>query len=207
MPGFAGYSERESETMKFIGFYDYTVILTYLSLASAVLGTIFSGRGLFTGAILCLMFSGLCDGFDGAVARSKKNRTEDEKSFGIQIDSLCDAVSFGVFPGLFAYHYGLSGAVGTVIVMAYILCAVIRLGFFNVMEIKRQKTEGGSNKYYRGMPVTTISMLLPPVYLLGQFLPEQVFVWILHGVMALSALLFVLDVRVPKLQLMKLFKR
>ena len=63
-----------------IGFYDYTVILTYLSLLSAV-----TGIGLAVAhhpllAILCLMFSGLCDMFDGRVARTKKNRTAEQAS-------------------------------------------------------------------------------------------------------------------------------
>jgi len=193
--------------MRFIGFYDYTVILTYLSLMSAVAGIMLSSQGRFTAAILCLMFSGLCDGFDGTVARSKKNRTDDEKAFGIQIDSLCDAVSFGLFPALWAYFYGLRGAVGVVIVAVYGLCAIIRLGFFNVLEGKRQQTEGGCNKFYRGMPVTTISMLLPLAYFLGLLLPEGSFRALLHVLMAVAAFLFVLDFRVKKIQLTALFKR
>ena len=193
--------------MRFIGFYDYTVILTYLSLVSAVGGIMLSSQGRFTAAILCLMFSGLCDGFDGAVARSKKNRTDDEKAFGIQIDSLCDAVSFGLFPAIWAYFYGLKGPVGMVIVAVYGLCAIIRLGFFNVLEGKRQQTEGGCNKFYRGMPVTTVSMLLPLCYFLGLLLPAEIFVIVLHVVMAAAAFLFVLDFRVKKIQLTALFKR
>ncbi len=47
-------------------------------------------------ALLCLMVSGLLDAFDGRIARTKKNRTEQEKRFGIQIDSLNDVVCFGV---------------------------------------------------------------------------------------------------------------
>ena len=193
--------------MRFIGFYDYTVILTYLSLVSAVAGILLSSQGRFTAAILCLMFSGLCDGFDGAVARSKKNRTDDEKAFGIQIDSLCDAVSFGLFPALWAYFYGLKGIVGIAIVALYSLCAVIRLGFFNVLEGKRQQTEGGCNKFYRGMPVTTVSMLLPLGYFLGLLLPEGVFAVALHVLMAVCAFLFVLDIKVKKIQITALFKR
>ncbi|MBQ1536339.1 MAG: CDP-alcohol phosphatidyltransferase family protein, partial [Ruminococcus sp.] len=73
-----------------IGFYNYTVILTYLSLCSAVVGItqVFEGRE--ARAILCLLISGICDLFDGKVARHKKDRTDEEKLFGIQIDSLCD---------------------------------------------------------------------------------------------------------------------
>ncbi|MBO7251731.1 MAG: CDP-alcohol phosphatidyltransferase family protein [Oscillospiraceae bacterium] len=182
-----------------IGFYDYTVILTYMSLVSAVTGILFSGQGHFSWAILCLMLSGLCDAFDGAVARSKKNRTQDEKAFGIQIDSLCDAVSFGVFPALLCYFLGVNGILGTVIVAVYVLCAVIRLAFFNVMEEKRQQTETGSGKYYRGMPVTTISMILPPFYLLRSILSAEIFIAALHILLITSAFLFVLDFPVKKL--------
>ena len=78
-----------------IGFYDYTVILTYISFASSISGIFLATRGHFNWAIFCLAFSGLCDMFDGKIARTKKNRTEDEKRFGIQIDSLCDIVCFG----------------------------------------------------------------------------------------------------------------
>ena len=62
----------------FIGFYDYTVILTFLSLCSAVFGMIQATEGNFTLAVLCIYISGFCDAFDGMVARSKRNRTDDE---------------------------------------------------------------------------------------------------------------------------------
>ena len=184
--------------LKFIGFYDYTVILTYLSLVSAVAGMGLAAEGRFTAAVLCLMASGICDAFDGIVARSKKNRTEDEKSFGIQIDSLCDAVSFGVFPAVLCYHMGVDGIWGLICLVPYVLCAVIRLAFFNVMEGKRQQSEGGSNKTYRGLPVTSISMLFPPVYLLRFVLQGRLFTSLLHILMPLIAFLFILDFSVKK---------
>ena len=191
--------------LRFIGFYDYTVILTYLSLLSAICGMVFSARGAFTAAVLCLLFSGFCDAFDGTVARSKKNRTEDEKAFGIQIDSLCDVVSFGIFPAILCYHLGTDGILGVACMGAFGLCAVIRLGFFNVMEGKRQQTEGGCNKVYRGMPVTTSAMLFPVVYLFRFLLPEAAFTVLLHVTLAASAFLFVLDFSVKKPDIQKIF--
>lgn len=193
--------------MKLIGFYDYTVILTYLSLVSAVFGMTLSAKGCFTAAIVCLLFSGICDAFDGTVARSKKNRTEDEKAFGIQIDSLCDAVSFGVFPAILCYHMGMKGAVGTAILILFCLCGVIRLAFFNVIEAKWQQTEGGSNKTYRGLPITSSSMILPAAYLFRFLLPESVFLLVLHIVMALTGFLFVLDFSMKKPDWLKMLKR
>ena len=183
---------------RLIGFYDYTVILTYASVISAVVGMIHAGQGKFGISILCLMMSGICDAFDGKVAMSKKNRTEDEKSFGIQLDSLCDVISFGVFPAFLCYFMGADGIPGIILVCLYCLCAVIRLAFFNVLEGKRQKTEGGSNKVYRGLPVTSISMIFPLVYLSRVFVTDFTYVVILHVMLAVVAFLFVLDFTVKK---------
>ena len=191
--------------MRFIGFYDYTVILTYLSLVSAVLGMTFAHRGLFGAAMLCLFLSGFCDAFDGAVARSKKNRTEDEKAFGIQLDSLCDVVSFGVAPAFSLYCMGVDSPLGVAVLCVYSICAVCRLGFFNVQEAKRQQVESGSNKYYRGLPVTTSAMIFPLYYLLHGVLPASAFVTGLYILAALVAFLFILDFQVkkPKLPIAK----
>ena len=132
--------------MKFIGFYNYTVILTYISLVSGVLGIKFAHGGRVGLAVCCLVFSGICDMFDGAVARTKKDRTEDQKNFGIQLDSLCDVICFGVLPAIILYFLGLDAYIGSEMLIFYVLCAVIRLAFFNVLEAKRQKSEDGGAK-------------------------------------------------------------
>ena len=62
-----------------IGVYDYTVLATYLSLAFGVSGILAAMNGSPYSALLCLMVSGLLDAFDGRIARTKKNRTEQEK--------------------------------------------------------------------------------------------------------------------------------
>ena len=82
-----------------IGFYNYTVVLTYIGLASSVLGIFTAFDGKPSMAVICLIISGICDMFDGKIARTM-DRTQMEKRFGIQIDSLCDLVSFGILPAL-----------------------------------------------------------------------------------------------------------
>ena len=64
-----------------IGIYDYTVVLTYLSLLSAGTGIVVSlgGSGHPFLGIFFLLFCGLCDAFDGKVASTKKNRTDMER--------------------------------------------------------------------------------------------------------------------------------
>lgn len=184
--------------IKLIGVYDYTVILTYLSLFSAVLSMIQAMHGNYTVSVLCIFFSGICDAFDGTVARTKKDRTEDEKAFGIQLDSLVDTVSFGVAPAFLCYCMGVNGTIGIVILLLFCMCGVSRLAFFNVLEINRQKTESGCSKGYRGLPITTSSLILPFVYGFRFFMAEGTFAVILHVVLAATAFLFVLDFPVPK---------
>ena len=83
-----------------IGLFDYTVWLTYLSLAFATIGIVVSLQqsGHPYIGVFFLLLCGLCDAFDGRVARTKKNRTDFEKKYGVQIDSLSDLVAFGVLP-------------------------------------------------------------------------------------------------------------
>lgn len=184
--------------MRLIGFYDYTVILTYISLVSSVLGMTRAIHADYKTAIFCLALSGICDAFDGIVARSKKNRTVDEKNYGIQLDSLCDMICFGLFPAMICYLLGVRGTLGVALVIFYSLCAVIRLAFFNVLEAKRQTSEGGANKGYRGLPVTSIAFILPLTFWLQFLLPEMAFLVLLHLVLLVVGFLFVLDFRLPK---------
>lgn len=193
--------------MRFIGFYSYTVILTYISLISGIFGVLFSIRGDLGYSVVCLGISGFCDMFDGLVARTKKNRTADEKNFGIQIDSLCDVVCFGVLPAIYLYCSGLDTPWGIAIALFYALCAVIRLAFFNVIETKRQQKEDGCAKYYRGLPVTTSAIFFPIVFLTGLFLQENVLLIIYHILPVVMGVLFILDFRVPKPDLGKLFHK
>ena len=122
----------------FLGIYDYTVILTYISLGISVFGITRALEGDFKVAIFCLALSGLCDMFDGKIARTKKNRTDDEKNFGIQIDSLCDVVCFGIFPAMICYCLGVNTSAGIGALIFYSVASVIRLAYFNVSEAKRQ---------------------------------------------------------------------
>ena len=169
-----------------------------MSLISSVFGMTQAIHGDYKMAVFCLAFSGICDAFDGRVARTKKNRTEDEKAFGIQLDSLCDVICFGIFPAMICYLLGVRGTLGLLLVSFYCVCAVIRLAFFNVLEGKRQQVESGCNKTYRGLPVTSISVLLPLAFWLQFCLSETGFQILLHGLLLVVGFLFILDFPIPK---------
>ena len=152
-----------------IGVYDYTVIATYLSLLFGLAGIYSASRGNLFAAILFLMLAGLLDAFDGRIARTKKNRTDTEKRFGIQIDSLNDLVCFGVLPAAIGTAMGCT-AIWFLTTMAFFtLCALIRLAYFNVMEEERQEGTSEVRKFYLGVPVTSSSFIVPAYYLLSLY--------------------------------------
>ena len=147
-----------------IGYYNYTVYLTYLGLVSAVVGISLALGGMPMGAVVCLMISGVCDLFDGKIARTKKDRTDEEKSFGIQIDSLCDLVCFGVLPAVLGMTIGASAWWQIAIEALFVLCGVIRLGYYNVSEIIRQKETSANRSSYKGLPITMSAMFVPLLF-------------------------------------------
>lgn len=179
-----------------IGFYDYTVVVTYISLISSIMGMFFAIDGKLPLAVFCLAFSGLCDMFDGKIARTKKNRTDDEKAFGIQIDSLCDIVCFGIFPIILGYQLGMCKIYSLMILAFYGVAGVIRLAYFNVMEEKRQSE---NRKYYQGLPITSMSVIMPLLFMVSVFFPGfRYFLGCLHFAMLLVGFLFILDFRFRK---------
>ena len=193
-----------------IGFYNYTVVLTYIGLASAVFGMTQVFGGNYRAALLCLIVCGTCDMFDGKIARAKKDRTKQEKVFGIQIDSLCDLICFGMFPATLGYSLtaGKEGlmVLGTVAAVLFVLGAVIRLGYFNVMEEKRQEETDENRKYYQGLPITSMAMVLPLFFAFSPLLPShQVFIAVLHILVAAVGALFVIDFKMRKLSAKELF--
>jgi len=165
-----------------IGNYDYTVWLTYGSAVSAVVGILvaMADAGHPYGAALCLMISGLFDAFDGRVARTKKNRTESEKNYGIQIDSLSDLVAFGVLPvcigaallrraPLDAAVYRVRSCFLIAAAAVYVLAALIRLAYYNVTELEREQADPGRREFYTGLPVTSAALIFPTFLLLQHF--------------------------------------
>lgn len=181
-----------------IGFYNYSVILTYISLLSSVFGMTQAIHGRFKTAIFCLALSGLCDMFDGKIARAMKNRTEDEKSFGIQIDSLCDMVCFGVFPAMICYLLGVRGVIGILIIAIYCINSVIRLAYFNVMEAKNALVSENGEKFYKGLPITSMAIVLPLVFMVQFFIPDYAFRICLYAALLIVGILFVVDFKIKK---------
>ncbi len=172
-----------------IGEYNKSVILTYVGVTAALVGVFFALNQNVKIAYLCLIIAGICDLFDGVVARRCK-RTENAKMFGLQLDSLADMVSFVALPCVIAFS--VLGQWGFVCV-PYALAGIIRLAWFNISANSDVKTE-----YFQGLPVTYAALILPIYYLSHALLSEQVFKIGLFLLYLAVAFLFVLNVKIKK---------
>ena len=141
------------------------------------------------------MLCGVLDSFDGKVARACK-RTNEEKKFGIQIDSLADMCAFIFLPISIFYAMGFSRWYHVLIFILYALNGVIRLAYFNVIAEESGK-EGGVS-YYHGLPVTCASIIFPLFYLLKNITSAPVFSTLYTCIIAFTAFLFVLNFNLKK---------
>ena len=124
-------------------------------------------------------------------------RTEQEKRFGIQIDSLNDVICFGVLPGVIGASLGGGEWWLRASVLFYILAALIRLAYFNVTEEERQSATNEHRKCYLGVPVTTASFVMPLFWALPlRFGSEPTALYAVG--LTLLAFLFITPLRVPK---------
>ena len=180
-----------------IGVYDYTVIATYLSLLLGLAGLYSAAQSEPLDAMLCLMLAGLLDAFDGRIARTKKGRTDAEKRFRIQIDSLNDLVCFGVLPAAIGWSTGCQRLWFLATMSFFTLCALIRLAYFNVTEEERQDKTAENRSCYLGVPVTASAVLAPLFYLLPQYFDRSCAVIYALGLFLLGVL-YITPLRVKK---------
>ena len=186
----------------FIGKYDKSVVVTFLGTLSAMIGMYFVlgyEEPRLTGAIICLVIAGICDMFDGKVARMCKNRTDQDMEYGIQLDSLADMVAVVVFPVVLLYgvskyfNVALHPVVTVLGATLFAIGGISRLAYFNLTATKSEPV-----KYYTGLPVTTTAMIFPLIYLLRYVVSSQVFVSIYLSIFFLVAFLFVYKFKLKK---------
>lgn len=133
--------------------------VTLLSLFFGVFAIVSAARGDFGRAVLFIMIGGACDVLDGRVARA----TGTGSRFGEELDSLVDAITFGLAPAMIMYFAVLhKDGWDWLFVFGFVACAVIRLARFNVEQAGRAKT------YFRGLPSPAAGGVLASYYWFSQ---------------------------------------
>lgn len=116
-------------------------------------------RGDFIWAAWYLAFAGVLDILDGSVARF----TRTGSAFGAELDSLVDAISFGVAPAFIMYELFFSDTQWSwILSFVYVTAVVVRLARFNV------EHGGESKRYFHGLPSPAAGMILASYYPFSQ---------------------------------------
>ena len=132
---------------------------TLVNLFFGIFAIVAASRGEFTTAGLYVVFGGIADALDGRVARATRTGSR----FGSELDSLVDAISFGLAPALIMYFAVLNrDGWDWIFVFLYTACAVIRLARFNVEQAGRAK------KYFHGLPSPAAGLTLATYYWFSQ---------------------------------------
>ena len=176
-----------------LGAYNLACLVTLLGLVAAVAASVLAFQGEIELALVGLIVAGLADLFDGPIARKLK-RSDYEREFGVQLDTVVDVVAFVVTPFVIILSSGLRSPSALVIMVLFLLSGTIRLAHFNTM--KAQGAELSS--HHRGLPVTYTALAFPLLYIAKDFWPEFSFRVLLQVALAAFAVLFVIDVPIRK---------
>ncbi|MGL4402852.1 MAG: CDP-diacylglycerol--serine O-phosphatidyltransferase [Fusobacteriaceae bacterium] len=134
------------------------MFLGYLSITASI-------KGNFSHAIWFIIAAMVCDTLDGKTARKLDAFSE----FGKEFDSFCDAISFGLAPGIFIFSIlSIDSKLSQFVVpisFIYALCGVMRLVKFNIMT-----TASSEKDDFSGMPIPCGASLVVSYYLLAETL-------------------------------------
>jgi len=171
---------------------DLANLCSLAGLLSAVLAIYFAILGNFPAAMIGLVWSVFFDWSDGNIARRMKSRTDEQRKFGGQLDSLIDIVSFGVAPAVVLLSYGDFSP--WYIPGAFIIAAagVLRLSYFNVFGLAGRSS-------FQGLAIDNNGIFLVLLFVFDGLISTAVFTPLLYIVIVTLAVLNVSPIRTPKL--------
>ena len=183
-----------------IGQYRLCDFITMSGTLCAIIGIILSIYNYEAIPFILLFLCSIFDSIAGLFARKRKN-TDFEKAYGVELDSLSDIISFGIFPIVLALNT-IDYFTIYFIVPIYALCGLIRLAYFNTLNITKTNEKG----YFRGLPITTVAFIYPLVYIIN-LISYEAYAYAAMIMFILLAFLFVFNIKVKKPNIEKLFKK
>jgi len=122
-------------------------IFTIANMAFGFFAILSASEGNYVLSAWFIMLSYVMDMLDGRVARL----VHGESSFGVEIDSLSDWMSFGIAPAYLIYKFVLKdyGLWGYPVAFLYVLCGALRLARFNI----KAHFGSSSKDFFQGLPI------------------------------------------------------
>ena len=201
----AGYTQeteqdpKEFDLSKYVlGFYNYSIIATLGGLAVSMLGiccSVFWQLPLVS--VYCLLIAGAFHLFDGKIAKTKL-LTPEQTDFGRTLDLISDLSAVVLLPLAIGYRTGMDSVWFLPFLLVYLLAGVIRLSYLHVTDAERKATGGRHRQVHIGLPLASITLILPAFFLLYKVIP-LVFPWLLGVLMLLMSAGFLYRFKMRKL--------
>lgn len=159
-------------------------MITVLALCAGLTSIRYGFNGQWERAAIAIVIAAMLDGVDGRIARLLKSTSK----FGAELDSLADAISFGVAPALVMFLWSMQGAggVGWAVCLLHAICTVLRLARFNTMI--GQDLPHWAHNYFTGVPSPAGAgiAILPLVFWL--LTEERIFQhWAVSGIFLIAS--------------------
>lgn len=174
-------------------FVDAANLLTLAGLASSIAAIAFALNAQYAAAGIGLVMAFVFDVIDGPVAHRAHGRTDDDRAFGANLDSLADMVAAGVSLGVVLLSYGRLDAAYVPGALALSIAAAMRLSYFNVHGLD------ATSASYTGLPTDLAIIAFASVMLLDGPVPRESFPGLLYGTAIVLAALMVSPLQIPKL--------
>ncbi len=149
-------------------------IITLLGLCCGLTAIKFTFRGQWEFSVIFIIVAAIIDGIDGRIARLFRSTS----SFGAELDSFADFLSFGVAPAFLLYFWVLKEVkvIGWMLVMVYVICMSIRLARFNI-SLNEEKLPW-QNFFFSGVPAPlgALLLLLPVMITFQLYESEHIFI-------------------------------
>lgn len=181
--------------MRLVGVYNAPALVTLVGLSCSIVACWLALAQLPAYAMVAFIWAGIFDLFDGVVAR-RSTLSPLQSNFGIQIDSLVDAISFGVTPLIIVHGLGADSFITLAIGVLYCCAVVQRLAYFNVLQAQAD----GGLKTYTGLPVTFAVLIFGIGFSVRPLVSDSVFSLTANAMLLIVAILYVVPVKIPKPQ-------
>lgn len=171
---------------------DLPNLCSLAGLACTTLAIYFSMIGIYSAAMIGMVWAVGFDWADGLIARSIKGRTKTQGMFGGQLDVCIDIVSYGVAPAALLLSYGSFEPIFLIGAFLMLAAGVIRLSYFSTYGLSE-----GAN--YTGLALDNNSLILVFIFLFESAFSHGAFSIILYVSCVTLAILNVAQIKTPKL--------
>jgi CDP-diacylglycerol--serine O-phosphatidyltransferase len=124
-------------------------MMTLLAMCAGLTAIRYAVNEQWDRAVIAIVIAAIIDGLDGRIARMLRGTSK----FGAELDSLADAVNFGVVPAMVVYLWAMdtAGSLGWALCLLHAVCCVLRLARFNTM-IGEPEIPAWAHSYFTGIP-------------------------------------------------------